>query len=419
MNIKEKFLELTKRTYPHGTEKDIFPLLDSDLMEDEFGNLFIKIGESDVMFTSHLDTASSSLTEVVHVIEDNIIKTDGKSILGADDKAGVTIMLYMIENKIPGLYYFFLGEEVGCVGSRKVANRYKETKVEGINKVISFDRRGKSSIITFQSGSRCCSEKFGEELSKQLNDADSTFTYKNDPTGLLTDSIQFVKLYPECTNISVGYQNEHTYSEQQDIEHLDRLAQACLKIDWNNLPVERDPSKTEYSYGGSYNWSSYYDEYDYGYRGYDSYKSYSKPVEKIEKIWFMDTKFDYISNIEVDKNKKVVSVDLSKQRIDYEKDMINRLLIQLELEYEYCKWDGFKLEVIYTESHSSQADRNDLMEYLPELDYSTMDELTQDDVDNYLNKQNYLNLPANKGFLNQKDPTYSDWNDFLDSDLYD
>jgi hypothetical protein len=31
----------------------------------------------------------------------------------------------MIENKIPGLYYFFLGEEVGCVGSRKVAGVQK------------------------------------------------------------------------------------------------------------------------------------------------------------------------------------------------------------------------------------------------------------------------------------------------------
>ena len=104
MNIKEKFLELTSRTYPHGTEKDVFSLLNPELKEDEFGNLFIKIGESDVMFTSHLDTATSALSEVVHVIDGVNIKTDGKSILGADDKAGVTIMLHMIENNIPGLY---------------------------------------------------------------------------------------------------------------------------------------------------------------------------------------------------------------------------------------------------------------------------------------------------------------------------
>ena len=63
MNIKEKFLELTSRTYPHGTEEELFPILFNTvdgLQKDDFGNLFIKIGDSDVMFTSHLDTATSS-----------------------------------------------------------------------------------------------------------------------------------------------------------------------------------------------------------------------------------------------------------------------------------------------------------------------------------------------------------------------
>ena len=128
MNITKCFLKLTSRTYPHGTEKDLFHLLNKDLKEDNFGNLFIKIGDNDVMFTSHLDTATKALCQVNHIFNKNIIKTDGKSILGADDKAGVTIMLYMIEHNIPGLYYFFLGEEVGCVGSRKLAELHKKEK---------------------------------------------------------------------------------------------------------------------------------------------------------------------------------------------------------------------------------------------------------------------------------------------------
>ena len=191
------------------------------------------------MFTSHLDTATSALTQVTHVFDGKIIKTDGKSILGADDKAGVTIMLYMIENKIPGLYYFFLGEEVGCVGSKKVAAAQKETKIEGINKVISFDRRGTDSVITFQSSQRCCSDAFGEALSKQLNLADDSFSYKNDPTGILTDSVQFIKIYSECTNISVGYYSEHTGKERQNINYLERLAKASVQVDWNSLPTTR------------------------------------------------------------------------------------------------------------------------------------------------------------------------------------
>ena len=398
MNIKEKFLQLTNRTYPHGTEKDVFPLLNSDLKEDEFGNLFIKIGESDVMFTSHLDTATSSLSEVVHVIDGVNIKTDGKSILGADDKAGVTIMLHMIENNIPGLYYFFLGEEVGCVGSRKVASKYKEEKEEGINKVISFDRRGTTSIITYQSGSRCCSDKFGDELSRQLNLADDSFSYKNDTTGLLTDSIQFVKLYAECTNISVGYQNEHTYNEVQDIEHLEKLAEACLKVDWNNLPVDRDPSKTEYnygSYGGGYG-SEYDYDYDYGYR---TWMKPSTPVDRTEKTWFHDIKFNYVSNVEINTlTKRVVSVDLCKERIDLEQEMIDKLLVQLELHYIRSEWDGLKLKVYYEFDHSSDCDRNDLIEYLPVLDYKEIEELKDYDVEIFSKIESKLK-PTNK-------PTY-------------
>ena len=51
MNITKKFLQLTSKTYPHGTERELFRFLPKSLQEDEFGNLFIKIGESDAMFT--------------------------------------------------------------------------------------------------------------------------------------------------------------------------------------------------------------------------------------------------------------------------------------------------------------------------------------------------------------------------------
>jgi hypothetical protein len=268
MNIKEKFLELTSKTYPHGTEGDLFPILFSTvdgLQVDEFGNLFIQIGQSDVMFTSHLDTATSALSVVNHVFEGDIIKTDGKSILGADDKAGVTIMLNMIKNEIPGLYYFFLGEEVGCIGSKKVAGVQKENKIEGINKVISFDRRGTNSVITYQSSQRCCSDTFGSALSEQLNLADSTFKYENDPTGILTDSVQFIKIYSECTNISVGYQSEHTFRESQDLYHLNKLALACLDVKWEELPTKRVPGIRESKWDkNSYSETEYDDYYGYG-----------------------------------------------------------------------------------------------------------------------------------------------------------
>ena len=369
MDIKQKFLSLTEQTYPHGKEHELFDKLPQNLEMDEFGNLFIKIGESDVMFTSHLDTATSAYTKVNHVFEGNIIKTDGKSILGADDKAGVTIMLNMIEKQVPGLYYFFLGEEVGCVGSKKVAEKQKVEKIPYINKVVSFDRRGTDSIITFQASSRCCSDKFGEELSKRLNEVESTFKYKNDPTGVYTDSAQFVKIYPECTNISVGYYSEHTFSERQDIEHLTKLAEACTKIDWNTLPVERDPSKVEYSsYGyGRYGW----DEWDYTPSSSTYSNSYkpSTPVATTEKINFWDEEYRYVSSLEIKKTTgEIVSMDLDPDRLLAERDAIYSFLEDIELVYNTMTWDGLKLKVTYSDGRVTESSRQEMEEYIDELD---------------------------------------------------
>lgn len=379
MNITKKFLQLTSRTYPHGTEQELFHLLPKSLQEDEFGNLFIKIGESDVMFTSHLDTATKANTEVVHIFDGDIIKTDGTTILGADDKAGVTIMLNMIEKKIPGLYYFFLGEEVGCIGSRKVADVQKVEKIPGINKVISFDRRATSSIITYQSSKRCCSDTFGDALAKAFNDVETTFDYKLDKNGVLTDSIQFISIYPECTNISVGYYDEHTFRERQDIAHLTKLAEACLKVDWTSLPVERDPSKIEYDYS----WSTYGSDWGYdawGSSRYDTgnYTNAYADVSnrqgayrvKTEKSWFYDETFQFLSMIETNVTTgKIVKVELIEERIKYEAKLIEILFKDIELHYTKMEWDGFKCIVFYESEHRTECDRNDLLDYLPDLDY--------------------------------------------------
>jgi putative aminopeptidase FrvX len=388
MNIKEKFLELTSRTYPHGTETELFKLLPDSLNKDEFGNLFIKVGDSNTMFTSHLDTATSALTTVTHIINDNIIKSDGKTILGADDKAGVTIMLYMIENNVPGLYYFFLGEEVGCVGSKKLSNKLKTKKIEGINKVVSFDRRGYDSVITFQSGQRCASEKFSEALASQLNTINNTFSYKTDPTGVLTDSIQFISIYPECTNISVGYKSEHTFNETQDINHLEKLAKACVNVKWDELPIERDPSKTEYrsyGYGRYVGYDDWEDDYwnDPYYTGrkyntnntassYDTSK-YNYSV-KTEKVYFYDSEFEFVSTVEINmSNHKILKVDLHKDRIQKEKIEIYNLFKLIEVDFDAISWDGLNLRVERERMKDFTIDRNDLLEYLPSLDYTKFD----------------------------------------------
>ena len=263
-SVKQLFLNLTLMQIIFDKEHTLEPLLPKNIEKDEFGNYFMKIGETDTMFCSHLDTYTHVFQRVYHVIENNLIKTDGTSTLGADDKAGVTIMIKMIENKIPGLYYFFRGEEgvtspSGTWGSKQVSKNYKEL-FSNYKRCIAFDRRGKTSIITSQSHKNCCSDDFSEALIKEF--ADNGMDYKKDTGGYWCDSGSFMEIIPECTNISVGYLNEHTKIEEQDIEFLEKLVNTCIKIDWNNLPVKRDPKDIiKYTYSNNqhsrrnYNWS--------------------------------------------------------------------------------------------------------------------------------------------------------------------
>jgi len=226
--------------------------LPKDIKRDKHGNFYYQIGKSKTIFACHLDTVSKKYEEVTHVIEGNIIKTNGKTILGADDKAGVCVLLYLIEQKIAGTYVFFIGEEVGCIGSKAAASKDKDFYSK-YDKIISFDRKATCSIITHQSWERCCSNEFANALSKEF--IDLGLELKPDDTGVGTDSAQFTGIIPECTNISVGYYKEHTHEESQDIDFLEKLCMACALIDWENLPVKRNPQIKEYK---EYNYSSNY-----------------------------------------------------------------------------------------------------------------------------------------------------------------
>lgn len=277
--IFETFLRLTSKTVPYGHEdqlvasmRELFP---KDMQKDEWGNYFYKIGESRSIFAAHLDTVSKDYVTVTHVFDQNLIKTDGKTTLGADDKAGITVLLWMIKNEIPGLYYFFIGEEVGCIGS---GNAAKFGFFKGnYDRIISFDRRDVGSIITYQSSSRCCSDDFADALCQELNQTRS-LSYKKDTGGVYTDSAEFTHIIPECTNVSVGYYQEHTTNESQDIIHLTDLAEACIKVDWENLPTKRNPSTHEWQ---DYSYPTYsgYERYDYG--QYDDSLGYGDSMSEI------------------------------------------------------------------------------------------------------------------------------------------
>lgn len=177
--------------------------------------------------------------------------------LGADDGAGVAMLMHLLHANVPGYFVFTQGEECGGIGATFLAEKHAELLSE-FDRAIAFDRRGVDSVITHQGYGRCCSDAFADALSDALN-GDDRLMYLPDSTGVYTDTAEFVGVIPECTNISVGYEHEHSERECLNIAHFVALAERVVAIDWDSLPTQRDPSVKESKWGDLGSW-----EYDWG-----------------------------------------------------------------------------------------------------------------------------------------------------------
>lgn len=197
----------------------------------------IEVGSSDTMFSCHVDTVHRTGGKQSPVFDEKtntILKTDGEP-LGADDGAGVWLLLEMIDNKVPGTYVFHRGEEVGGIGSRFISKHHIPF-LKKFKRAIAFDRRGDTDVITHQSMRRTCSDTFASALATEINSANNG-RYKPCSGGIFTDTANYVNVIPNCTNVSCGYDNEHTGSEILDVNTLLNLRKACLKIKWDSLPA--------------------------------------------------------------------------------------------------------------------------------------------------------------------------------------
>ena len=213
---------------------------------DGAGNLHIdnRVAGSRTLFIAHVDTVHRE------VGANKIRKTastwyaDGAA-LGADDGAGVAMLMHMMHSGVKGYYIFSQGEECGGIGAKYLEKNHADL-LKQFDRAIAFDRRGTDSIISHQGWSRCASDTFCQALADALNLHDENLMYTPDDTGVYTDTAEFTDIIPECTNISVGYDHEHSQQETLNIHHYELLSQAVLQVEWDKLPTDRDPTVPEY-----------------------------------------------------------------------------------------------------------------------------------------------------------------------------
>lgn len=176
--------------------------------------------------------------------------------LGADDGAGLAVMLRLMSKGVIGGYCFTTGEECGGVGAAEVLQgatsflkQYKQS--------VEVDRRGTREIIYSQGSGDCASIAFTQWLCDTLG-----MGHKPSPNGTYTDVATFAEVIPENVNVASGYTNAHTPNEQVDLVYLDNLATALGNISvelWEQSPRERvagDFGSNNASFG------DWYDDYD-------------------------------------------------------------------------------------------------------------------------------------------------------------
>lgn len=144
--LVQTFLELVAIDSPTGHEEEIgkelnrrFAALGCEVTMDDVGNLIATYPGTrpdTVLISTHMDTAGTDV-RIKPIIEDGVIRTDGSTILGADDKSGIAGCLELLtllrdhdsDVTHPNIEFVVsVGEESGLVGSRHMdVTRLKST----------------------------------------------------------------------------------------------------------------------------------------------------------------------------------------------------------------------------------------------------------------------------------------------------
>ena len=201
------------------------------IVEDETGNIMVTKGESESYpcLASHTDQVQRPYPDDYEVMQMHDVakqqtsfhatswsryKETGNSVrcgLGADDKNGIWVALRCLEKYDVLKCAFFVGEEIGCYGSKQVDMSW----FDDCRWVAQIDRRGATDFITDICG-RLCSDEF-------ILDAIDDGRFGRVPMrGAMTDTMTLRDrgLKVSSCNMSCGYYNPHTEEEYTVWEEL-------------------------------------------------------------------------------------------------------------------------------------------------------------------------------------------------------
>nr|MBO2482113.1 peptidase M20 [Bacillaceae bacterium] len=212
------------------------------LKTDEYGNLLAAIhcGEGPVIaLSAHMDTVKS-FHPYRTMIENGTTLKSSSGILGADDRAGIAVILEIIDfirhSRFQGTLKiaFTVEEEIGCLGSRHI----DPTFLQDVDTAIVADRRGTRDIVTSYAGIvPFCPDEYGrifETAGALAGMPDWKMTH-----GGLSDAKVFAEFGIPSVNLSVGYEHEHTEFETLDCKATLETVLLLETVFENNMIAEK------------------------------------------------------------------------------------------------------------------------------------------------------------------------------------
>lgn len=189
-----------------------------------------------ILLNAHLDIVQE-LKSGRKIIKQGNTWSSTKGILGADDRAGVAVLLHMAEylyqnKRFNGKvkFIFTVEEECGLVGASQVDDHFLWG---GTDAAIVVDRHGTGDVVTSCRGYiPFCHPSYGSFFEKVASEAGLNGWATTD--GGSSDTRIWAEYGIQSVNLSVGYDHEHTHQESLDVKACYRTAKLLEAVFCNN-----------------------------------------------------------------------------------------------------------------------------------------------------------------------------------------
>lgn len=203
----------------------------------------IGIGDVPIGLVAHMDTVFDSPPEHIYY-DDRKWTFWSPEGLGADDRAGIFIILKVLMSGVLPTVIFTTNEELGGLGASQLIEDYPEAPAE-LKYLVQLDRRHNKDAVFYD----CKNEDFIEYIENY------GFIYED---GIFSDISIICPIWNIAgVNLSVGYLNEHTYIETLDMAAaLNTFKQVLAMID-NSFSAKSFDFGERDLYHKNFSWSVY------------------------------------------------------------------------------------------------------------------------------------------------------------------